>query len=195
MSLRSLIFASIAALAVTASAHATTYGLAGSIGATPTFAITSGGNTATFTSTAGNSFLVQSTSGLFSFNTALVDDGSFNSDPLTVSFSNPVSGTISFAFGFEDAFGLFGPDSLTLTTNTGQSATFGSTLDNLILQEPEGFANFSLAGPITSFTLNGTSPFGIGDVTTVTPEPTSLVLLITGLTGVVGAAFRRRQAV
>ena len=193
MLLRSLIFASMAAFAVTASAHATTYGLAGSIGQSPTFSVAAGGNTATFTSPAGNSFVVQNTSGLFSFNTSLVDSGSFNADPLTVTFSAPVVGTVSFAFGFEDAFGIYGPDSLTLTTNNGQTATFASTLDSLALQEPEGLAFLSLSGPITSFTLTGTSPFGIGDVSTVTPEPTSLVLLATGLSGLAGTAFRRRR--
>ncbi len=190
MSLRSLLLASVAVLAVTASAHATTFDLGGSIGDTPSFAITSNGVTATYSSPAGNGFQVQDTTGLFTFNTALVDNNFFGTDPLTVSFSSLVSGNVSIPFAILDSYGT--RDTLLLTTNTGQTMTFVATPDGLALGEPEGVARLALIAPIQSFTLTSSNALAIGNVSTaaVTPEPGSLVLLATGLAGV---ALRRRQ--
>ncbi len=191
MSLRSLILTSMAALAVSASANASTFGLESSIGATPTFSITSGGVTATYTSPAGNGFAVQDTTGLLTFNTALLDSNFFGTDPLTISFSTPISGTILIPFAVLDSYSR--TDSLTVTANTGQTTGFLASPDGLALGEPEAIARLSLTAPITSVTLSGTNAFAIGDVSTVaaTPEPTSIVLLATGLVGIV---LRRRRA-
>ena len=194
MSVRSLLASSLAALAITVGAHAsTTFSLAGSVGSTPTFSVASGGITATFTSPAGNGFQVQSTAGLLSFNTALLDNNFFGTDPLTIAFSAPVSGQLVIPFAVLDAFGFNGPDSLALTTNTDQTATFLSIPDGLALGEPEGTASFLLNGPTTSVTLSSANAFAIGNVSTVTPEPTSLVLLATGLAGMTGTMLRRRK--
>ncbi len=191
MSIRPLILSSVAALALTASAYASpsTFGLAGSIGQAPTFSITaSTGLTATYSSTAGNMFAVQDTTGLLSFNTALLDNN-FGDDPLTITFSSPIYG-ISLPFAILDAFGS--GDSLTVTTNTGQTATFAGVSDGLILQEPEGNVNLSFTLPTTSVTFDGTNAFAIGDVVSTTPEPSSIALLATGLAGV-ATRLRRRK--
>ena len=189
MSLRSLIFSSIAAFALSTSAHATTFGLEGSIGATPTFSITSGGVTATYSSPAGNEFAVQDTTGLLTFSTALLDNNFFGTDPLTITFSRAISGNIFIPFAILDSYST--TDSLTATSNTGQTGTFAGVPDGLPLGEPEGLARLFLLTPTTSLTLSGTSAFAIGDIST-TPEPTSFVLLATGLTGIMLGRRRGR---
>ena len=191
MTLRSLLLASFAALTLPVAAHATTLGLAGSMGATPTFTVTSNGLTATYSSGAGNGFQVQDTTGLLTFNTALLDNNFFGTDPLTISFSSLVSGSLSIPFAILDSYSI--ADTLLLTTNTGQKMIFSATPDGLALGEPEGIASLMLNAPIQSFTLTSSNAFAIGDISTTpapTPEPGSLILMTTGLAGI--ALLRRR---
>ena len=195
MSLRLLIIASAAAFAAVGTVHAsTTFSLAGSVGSTPPLSITSGGITATFSSPAGNGFQIQNTAGLLNFNTALLDNNFFGTDPLTIGFSAPVSGQFVVPFAILDAFSSSGlPDTLTFTTNTGQTVSFTGTPDTFALQEPEGTASFLLSAPTSSITLTSANAFAIGNVSTVTPEPTSFVLLATGLVGMTNTMRRRRR--
>ncbi len=190
MSLRSMILASVTPLLLTAGAHATTFGLGNSIGAMPSFAVTSGGNTATFSSQPGNGFQVQNTLGLFSFSTGLVDNNFFGTDPLTISFSTPLIGTVQIPFAILDFFGS--NDTLSVTTNTGQTATFAGLGSGTGLSDPQGVATLQLNAPTQSFTLTSNNAFAIGDVVAVTPEPSSLLLLSTGLAGLTALGRRSR---
>lgn len=194
MSLRALLMGSIAALSLDISAHASTFAFENNNGATLPLSIKSDGVTATFTSVAGNGYTVGNTNGFFSFNTALEDLNGFASNPLNISFSSPISGTIVIPFGFQDAFGTT-LDYLTLVANTGQTFTVLAEPNSFVLAEPEGVAQFSLNAPITSLTLTGSNldaPLAIGDISTATtPEPTSIVLLATGLAGMAFRRFRR----
>lgn len=195
MSLRSLLLSSVAAFAVLGSAHATTFGLQNSMGDSPTFSVTSNGVTATYSSPTGNGFQVQDTTGLLTFSTALLDNNFFGSDPLTITFSSAVSGTVYLPFAILDSYGT--NDLLVLTTNTGQSMSFGATPDGLALGEPEGIATMLMNAPTQSFTLTSNNAFAIGDITTAaapaaTPEPGSIVLLATGLAGIALTMGRRR---
>ncbi|MDP9095013.1 MAG: PEP-CTERM sorting domain-containing protein, partial [Pseudomonadota bacterium] len=113
----------------------------------------------------------------------------FNGDPLTITFSTPVVDRILIPFGVEDAFGTFGPDTLTLTANTGQTITAGTTLNSLTLAEPEGAFNFVPTRAITSLTITSANPFAIASVDV--PEPMSLSLMGMSLAGM--AAVRRKK--
>lgn len=192
MSLRMTLLATIgAAAAFAASAQAATFNLSSSIGASTPLSITAGGNAATFSSASGpGAFSVASTAGLFSFPVGLGDFASFSGDPLTITFSQPVTDAISFRFGVENAFGA--GDILTLAANTGQTQTFGTSLNTLPFAEPEGSVNFVPRTALTSLTLTSANPFAIGDVNVNAnvPEPMSITLLGAGLVGL--AAMRRR---
>ena len=172
-------------------AHATTFSLAAvAPGTAPTFSITSGALTATFTSPAGNGFTVQNTAGLFPFSTGLTDNNFFGTDPLTITFSAPVTNEILIPFAITDFFGPTS-DALTLTASNAQSATFTTTLDPD--GYPAGTIDFLPTAAITSLTLSSPTaqslPFAIGDVNV--PEPMSLTLLGASLATL--ATLRRRR--
>ena len=173
--------------AVTSQAEAVTFSFDASAPTSTPFSLTSGGLTASFSST--DSFQVDATSGLFSFPSGLGDIFSVTGGSLTISFSTPVTQTISIPFGLEDAFSLNGSDTLTATANTSQTVTAGTTPNNLPLGEPEGVLFFKPTSAITSLTLTSANPFTIASVSV--PEPMSLSLVGLGVAGM--AALRRRS--
>jgi hypothetical protein len=190
MLFRTTLLATLAVAGVSVGAHATTYNLSGSTGATPTFSITSGGNTATFTSPAGNAFAVQDTTGLLSFSTALLDSNFFSGDALTITFATPVTNEILIPFAILNSYST--TDALKVTAGAGTVRTFAASPDSLSLGEPEGVIAFVPTNPLTTLTLvsvNASNAFAIGNITV--PEPMSLSLLGMGLAGM--AALRRKK--
>lgn len=190
MCFRNTLLVTLAFAGISVGAHATTYNLSGSLGAMPTFSISSGGNTATFTSPAGNGFAVQDTTGLLSFSTALLDNNFFSGDALTITFASPVTNEILIPFAILNSYST--TDSLKVTTGSGTVRTFAASPDALALGEPEGVIAFVPTSPLTTLTLvsvNASNAFAIGNITV--PEPMSLSLLGMGLAGM--AALRRKK--
>lgn len=189
MTPRTTLLAAMVLIGSAAGAQAVTFDLAGSLGATPTpsFSITSGGQTATFTSAPGNGFQVQNTSGLLSFSPALLDSNFFGTDPLLITFSSPVTNEILIPFAILDAFGT--ADTLTVVTGFGATRTFSAINDGLPLGEPEGLIAFVPTSATSQLTLTSSQAFAIGNVTV--PEPMSLSLLGMGLAGM--AVLRRKR--
>ncbi len=196
MTLRSFILAGaalfgaaalIAAPSGPAQAAVTTFGFAGSLGATTNFSVTAGGSTAAFSTTPTGLFSVAN-SGFYSFGVGLGDYGSFGGDTLTITFSTPVTQSISIPFGVEDLFGL-GPDTLTATGNSQvvtATATSGAT------GVAEGTLFFTPTSAVKTLTLTSANAFAIGSVQV--PEPMSLSLLGAGLAGVAVTRRKKRAA-
>ncbi len=189
MSVRLTLLAVAGALAAaSAPAHAYSTNFAPYVGDATPLTVPSGDNTLTFSSpTDPGTFQVGSTAGLFSFPVGLGDFTSFGGDTLDISFATPVTSFL-IDFGIEDAFGSLGGDTLAFTTSAGQSGSFGTSLDDLILQEPEGVGQF-VGTAFTSLTLTSANPFAIASI--AVPEPMSIAALSVGLFGL--AAARRRQ--
>lgn len=171
-------------------AHAVTFTFDNSIGTGNDFSVTSGDQTATFSSASGPAtFTVNPSTDFFTFPVALGGFGNFNADPLTITFSSPVVDRILIPFGFFDAFAT-APVTMVATTNTGESVQFTTAFNNLISESPEGVISFVPLGRISSLILTSSVPFAIGSVDV--PEPMSLVLLGGGL---LALAVSRRRAV
>lgn len=152
--------------------------------------ITSGGLTATFSSSSGpGTFAVAQPVGLYSFPVALGDYGNFQGDPLTITFSDPVMDRLLIPFGIEEAFATV-PATLVVRANTGQTVTFTTAFNNLISGAPEGVATFTPTSPISSVMLMSSIAYAIASVDL--PEPMSVVLLGAGLVGLAGLRRRRR---
>jgi hypothetical protein len=181
-----------AMLAAVAPASAYTINFGGLVGSENPFSVnTPDGNSVTFDSPSGpDTFSVENLPGLFQgFSVGLGDYFSTSGDTLTLTFTKPISGALSFPFGIEDAFGLNGSDTLTITPNVGVAVTETTSLDGLALAEPEGKAFINAAGA-TTLTITSANPFAVGNINV--PEPISLSILGVGLAGL--AAARRRRA-
>jgi hypothetical protein len=149
------------------------------------------GNTVTFDSPSGSGVFVVGPTGEFSFADGLNDIGynttTFAGDPLTITFSAPLTDSIDLEFGILDAFEGYGSDFLTITPNNGPSIVANGTPDGLALDNPEGSVLIVAPGA-TSLTITSDNPFSIATV----PEPMTLSVLGLGLAGL--AAVRRRRA-
>lgn len=193
MSFRCMLVMTVGAmLAAAAPASAYTINFGGLIGSeNPLSVSTPDGNNVTFDSPSGpDTFSVENVAGLFQgFSVGLGDFVSFSGDTLTLTFTKPIGGGLSFPFGIEDAFGLNGSDTLTITPNVGAAVTENTTLDGLAFAEPEGKAFINAPGA-TTLTITSANPFAIGNINV--PEPISLSILGVGLAGL--AATRRRRA-
>jgi hypothetical protein len=190
MTLRTTLLAGLAFIGSVAGAQATTFDLSTvATGTTPTFTITSGGNTATFESVPLNGFQIGNTARLLTFSTALEDLNFFGTDPLVITFSQPVTNEILIPFAIFDAFAT--GDTLTTVDQAGTARIFSSSPDSLTLGEPEGLIAFVPTTPLTQLTLTSSEAFAIGNITV--PEPMSLSLLGMGLAG--AAVLRRKKRV
>jgi hypothetical protein len=168
-------------------------------GLSTAFAVdTSDGNTVTFHGVPGNpndagTFTAEAGSLPFAtFSAGLVDTGFDHSvtppvgDTLTITFTIPIEGGVSFDFGIDDPSGSIGNDFLTVTSDQGPSVVSEGTLSGT--GEPEGSVYIDAPGT-TQLTITSANPFAIGNVNM--PEPITLSILGTGLAGL--AAVRRRR--
>ena len=111
-------------------------------------------------------------------------------DILTISFAPSTAVSI-------DTGGLFGPVSIPITLSDGFSTTLVAP-DSITGTGALDFIGFTSSTPITSITLDFPADPNFGAVdnvsfgtASVTPEPSSLLLLATGLAGAAGTVRRK----
>jgi hypothetical protein len=160
---------------------------------TPTpFSDTQKGITATFSSPSDPAGFVVADPSVFDFQTITGNVLLTNipGSTLNIGFASPLD-TFSLLFGLAG-----GPaDTLTLTaylngSQVGSPVVAGGTIPAGGIF-PEGSLAFS--GDYNSVSISSsTDYFAVGDVT-ATPEPTSVVLLATGMLGLASAGYRRRR--
>lgn len=191
--------ASAGAFAILAAspANSATFAFDNLVNTVTDFSISAGGLTATFASSTGpGTFAVAQPVGQYSFPVALGDYGAFQGDPLTITFSDPVMDTLLIPFGIEQAFATV-PATLVARANTGQTVVFTTAFNNLLSGAPEGVGVFTPTSAVRSVTLTSSLAYAIASVDlqptdgVLLPEPLSIVLLGTGLAGLLGLRRRR----
>jgi len=126
----------------------------------------------------------------------VLSEAGFGGATLNIAFATQQTG-IGFDFSLGDFFasGSFGPDTLTVTTNTGSILTATASPVGSDFY-PEGTFSLTGATPFTSIAISSAAayPLTIADMTTApVPEADTYALMGLGL-GVVSLLARRRKA-